>query len=313
MKTAADHHRAADCAGGEPDRSGNGWLHGWVRPGPRPPGGIEPGPGETLDRICGHWRIFQYRGGHRYSLDDLLTAWYGTSACPRAERIADLGSGIGSVALAAAWRCPGARVCTVEAQAESVRLARKSAAYNGLDGRFRLEEGDLRDPGLFADEGPFDLVLGSPPYWAPGTHTEAAHPQTHPARFELRGGVEDYAGAAGRLLAPGGVFACVFAREGIPRVEAAFRGAGLLPLRRREVRFREGEPMGICVFAAGRQADYPSELSRGGRFPVVEPRLTVRDRRGAFTPGMALVRLSLGFPPGPVGSGEPGGKPCDGG
>jgi hypothetical protein len=29
----------------------------------------------TLDILAGDWRIFQLRNGHRFSADDLLTAW----------------------------------------------------------------------------------------------------------------------------------------------------------------------------------------------------------------------------------------------
>ena len=54
-------------------------FRNWSRPGPTPPGGIEPGAGETLDFICGDFRIFQFEGGHRYSTDDVLTA------CTRAK------------------------------------------------------------------------------------------------------------------------------------------------------------------------------------------------------------------------------------
>ena len=102
------------------------FYRGWRRPGPVPPGGVEPEEGETLDFICGHFRIFQYAKGHRYSTDDVLTAWYGTAHAPRVDRAADLGSGIGSVALISAWRLPGATFCTVEAQEMSIRLARKT-------------------------------------------------------------------------------------------------------------------------------------------------------------------------------------------
>ena len=80
------------------------FYRGYRRPGPLPPRGIEPESGETLDFICGEYRIFQYEKGHRYSTDDVLTAWYGTQWAPRVERACDLGSGIGSVAIIAAWR-----------------------------------------------------------------------------------------------------------------------------------------------------------------------------------------------------------------
>src|ERR671911_667764 len=114
-------------------------FRGWVKPGPVPPGAsqrIDVPPDETLDAISGHFRLYQLRKGHRFSTDDVLTAWYGTSWAPSAQRVLDLGSGIGSVGMIAAWRLSGARFVTVEAQAESVALARKSAEYNGMVDRY---------------------------------------------------------------------------------------------------------------------------------------------------------------------------------
>src|SRR3954467_13331621 len=112
-------------------------FKGWIKPGPVPPGARGGGPaverGETLDAISRHFRIFQLENGHRFSTDDVLTAWYGTSWCPSARTVLDLGSGIGTVGMIAAWRLQGARFVTVEAQPESVRLAKKSALWNGLE------------------------------------------------------------------------------------------------------------------------------------------------------------------------------------
>jgi tRNA1(Val) A37 N6-methylase TrmN6 len=214
------------------------------------------------------------------------------------NRAADLGSGIGSVGMAAAWRCPGAEVHTVEAQAISVRLARKSAAYNGLQDRYHITEGDLRDPGLFQGEAPFDLVLGSPPYWPVGSRVEASHPQAIPARLEVRGDIGDYALAAARILAPGGVFACVFPLDQIERAEQAYRAAGILLLHRQDVIFKEGEPYGIALFAGTRQADLPEGFGETAELPARPAPITIRRRDGRVDPGIALVRLVMGFPPG---------------
>jgi tRNA1(Val) A37 N6-methylase TrmN6 len=271
---------------------------GWTRPGPHPPGGLEPEEGETLDHLCGHFRIFQYAKGHRFSTDDLLTAWFGTTWCPQARRIADLGSGIGSVGMAAAWRCPGATLHTVEAQDISARLARKSAAYNGLLDRYTIHEGDLRDPGLFPGEAPFDLVLGSPPYWPVGTRVEASHPQAIPARLEVRGHIGHYAQAAARILAPGGVFACVFPLDQVERAEAAYRDAELLLLHRQDIIFKEGEPYGIALFAGSRRTDLPPGFEQAAALPALAAPITIRRRDGRVDPGIALVRLVMGFPPG---------------
>jgi tRNA1(Val) A37 N6-methylase TrmN6 len=271
---------------------------GWTRPGVVPPGGMEAEEGETLDHLCGHFRLFQYAKGHRFSSDDLLTAWFGTICCPQARRIADLGSGIGSVGMTAAWRCPGAQVVTVEAQDISVRLARKSAAYNGVLDRYRITLGDLRDPGLFKDEAPFDLVLGSPPYWPVGTRVQATHPQAVPARLEVRGDIGDYALAAARILAPGGVFACVFPLDQIARAEKAYAGADLVLLHRQDVIFKDGDPYGIGLFAGSRRADLPPHFPEAAQLPNLPRPIIVRRRDGSVDPSIALVRLSMGFPPG---------------
>ena len=270
-------------------------YRGWLRPGPVPPGELQPEPGETLDYICGHYRIFQYEKGHRYSTDDVITAWYGTTCVPRAERVADLGSGIGSVATIAAWRLPGARFCTVEAQELSIRLARKSMQYNGLAERFTLYQGDLRDPLVLSSEPPFDLVLGSPPYFPPGTATRADHEQAVPARIEVRGSVADYAMAASRVLATGGVFAFVFPSAQRDRAETALVDAGLKLIRSCSVIFKEGEPSLVTLFAASRATDVPASLRTWN-----EPPLTIRDASGAVTDQYAAIRLSFGFPPGNV-------------
>ncbi len=262
-------------------------YRGWTRPGPIPPGGIDPEEGETLEFISGNFKIFQYAGGHRYSTDDVLTAWYGTMCAPRVERAADLGSGIGSVAIIAAWRLPGARFVTIEAQEMSVRLARKSIRYNGLESRFTIKHGDLRDPAVLAGEPPFDLVLGSPPYFPPGTAVEAEHPQAIAARIEMRGGVADYEAAAERILAPGGVFAFV--------APASTRLHRLRPIRKRDVIFREGDVPLIALFVASRPGDVPPSYET-----FAEPPLTIRRRNGSTDREYSAIRMSVGFPPGNI-------------
>ncbi|HUR83017.1 MAG TPA: methyltransferase, partial [Thermoanaerobaculia bacterium] len=245
------------------------FYRGWRRPGPIPPGGVEVEEGETLDYLCGWYRIFQYAKGHRYSTDDVLTAWYGTTHAPRVARAADLGSGIGSVALISAWRLPGARFVTVEAQEISLRLAKKSVRYNGLESRFTLHHGDLRDASILANEEPFDLVTGSPPYWPEGSASKADHQQAVPARIEIRGDVSDYAKAAARILAPGGCFAFVFPTIQLERVLDGLRDAKLSLIRRRDVIFKDGEPPLITLFAATRAEDIPATYQ-----PFVGPPLT---------------------------------------
>jgi tRNA1(Val) A37 N6-methylase TrmN6 len=295
-------------------------FKGWAKPGPVPPGLGAPASGpaqtspfsqaagsaagdplpiepqETLDAISGHFRLFQLRAGHRFSTDDILTAWYGTSWCPTARTALDLGSGIGTVGMIGAWRLPGARWVTVEAQADSVALARKSARHNGLTDRYEIREGDFRDAGILRAEEKFDLVTGSPPYFPPDAGVKSEHPQKLACRFELRGTIADYCQTAAKHLTSGGFFACVFPQEPaqLARVEAGARQAGLVIVRQRPVVFREGDPALVALFGLMRAEDLP-EWFRGQTW--TEPELIIRTREGKIHPEYSAVKLAIGFPP----------------
>jgi tRNA1Val (adenine37-N6)-methyltransferase len=276
-------------------------FKGWTKPGPIPPGAQGLGPeleeGETLDAISGYFRLFQLVKGHRFSTDDVLTAWYGSSHCPTARRVLDLGSGIGTVGMMAAWRLPGASFVTVEAQEESVRLARKSAAWNGLQDRYEIRQGDFRDQGVLGSEETFDLVLGSPPYFPSGSGTEGDHPQKIACRFEMRGTIADYCLTAVRHLEPGGIFTCVFPvapEEQHQRVREAAQAAGLVMVRWRPIVLREGERPLLGVFVMMRAEDLPETLRAGS---WQEPPLIIRTQEGAVHPEYVAVKLSFGFPP----------------
>ncbi|MEO6182710.1 MAG: methyltransferase [Verrucomicrobiota bacterium] len=276
-------------------------FKGWTKPGPIPPGargaGPEVEPGETLDAISGHFRIFQLTNGHRFSTDDVLTAWYGTSWCPTASSALDLGSGIGTVGLMAAWRWQGVRFVTVEAQEESVRLARKSARWNGLEERYEIRCGDFRHENVLRAGERFDLVLGSPPYFPLGSGVEGDHPQKIACRFELRGTIADYCVTAANHLERGGFFACIFPIAPVEqenRVQEAAAAAGLSIVRARPIVLREGERPLLGLFGMMRSQDLPEPM----RTQVwTEPPLIIRTSNGAVHPEYSAVKLSFGFPP----------------
>lgn len=214
--------------------------------------GPEPGPDETLDRLSNTLRILQRRRGHRATSDDVLLAWAGAEACPEARRVLDLGTGKGTVALLLARRLPAAHVVGVEAFAQSQRLAVRNAALNGLSARFEPRLGDLRDRAVLAGEAPFDLITGAPPFMPPGTGVLPRDAQRAAGRFELRGGIEDYAEAAARYLAPGGRAVLLMDGRSRARTEAAIARAGLSCRRLTGVLPRPGRPATFWIAVAGR-------------------------------------------------------------
>lgn len=253
--------------------------------------------GEQLsdDALAGTFRVLQRVRGHRYSLDDVATAWEAVRAQPTAARALDLGCGLGSVLLMLAWKLPRAQLVGVEAQDLSMALARRNVLRNeGVAGRATLIHGDLRDERVLARAlaaGPFDLVSGTPPYMLPGTATPSPDAQRAHARIELRGGVEAYLAAMARVLAPGGVgVVCSDARTPQRALEGAAR-VGLVCVRRRDVVPRDGHKAALfSVFTCRRQKDVPTAAL------VVEAPLVARDQGGGRTDAAHELRRFFDLP-----------------
>jgi tRNA1Val (adenine37-N6)-methyltransferase len=264
---------------------------GWIAPGPPPAGPgdraeLVPAADEDLAYLAGDWRLFQKRSGHRWSLDDLITAWVATrDRDPTiAVRALDLGCGLGSVLLLVAWRLPAATVLGIEAQADRAALGRRSIAYNGVAERCQIVDGDLREMTAAAGTT-FDLITGTPPYFPRGTGTESAKPHAAPCRFELRGGVEDYlAAAAGRLAPRGTITMCTSSLERA-RVTAGAAAAGLTVREHWEIVPRTGK---AALIAVDQLTTEPG--------PRRDHQLIVRDAAGAWTSDFRTVRRDLGMP-----------------
>jgi len=248
----------------------------------------------TDDAITGSFRILQRKRGHRYSIDDVLTAFDGVRARPDATRCLDLGTGIGSVLLMLAYKLPAARFFAIEAQTGSHRLLTQNVARNGLSGRVALVHGDLRDHvGKEPLVGPFDLITGTPPYVLPGQATPSTDAQRAYARQEYRGGVEAYLSAAAPVLAAlGRVVVCADAR--FPeRVLGFAPQVGLAVLARTNVLPREGKqgPL-FSVFTLCRAAETTGE-------PVRESTWIARDADGTRSQAYLDLRAFFGLPPRP--------------
>jgi tRNA1Val (adenine37-N6)-methyltransferase len=233
----------------------------------------------TLDRLAGSWRIFQLRRGHRFSTDDLLTAWAAVRAQPKARRLLDLGAGIGSVGLLALWKLPpGGDLTMVEVQAVSHALARHTVAYNGLAARVTLHLMDLRRwPG-----GTFDLVMASPPYLPLARGVCPQHAQKASARFELHGDIFDFCSAAACSLADTGVF-CFSQAADDPRPEQAIATSGLTLVHRQRVYFRATVRPRMALFTCA---------WRGTREDP--PPLVIRDQEGRWTAEYLSIREEMG-------------------
>lgn len=246
----------------------------------------EPGEETSLDHLAGSWKIWQLRRGHRFSADDMLTAWMAAALAPGTVDQLDIGAGIGSVGLLTLYRlAPSARLTMVEVQPVSHRLARRTVETNQLGDRVSCRLGDLRDDTVIPESDRWELVTGSPPYIPRDKGVVSPHPQKAGARMELRGNIFDYARRAARAMRPDGIFVCCFSGTD-PRAEIALAEAGLHLRVRQDVFFRAILPPTVALFAATRTA--------GPR--VDRPPLVIRDGDGRWTDEYLQIRSEMGGP-----------------
>jgi tRNA1(Val) A37 N6-methylase TrmN6 len=242
-------------------------------------------PDETLDRLTSRLSIIQKRRGHRAASDDTLLAWAAAQTSPDAMRVLDLGSGKGTVAMLLLQRLPGCRVIGLEALAVSHELAVRNANLNALTDRWDPRLGDLRNPRALAGESRFDLITGAPPFMPVGSGVMPEDPQRAAGRFELRGGIRDYAEAAARYLAQGGKV--VFLMDGLEssriRAVQAFAAVGLSPNHVTVVHPLPGRDPIYRIF----------EASAGFR-PTTERSLCMRiDAKSGFSPEYDAIRRDM--------------------
>jgi tRNA1Val (adenine37-N6)-methyltransferase len=239
----------------------------------------------TCDLLTRDVRIFQRAKGHRFSSDDVATAYVAFATRPEASRVLDLGCGIGSVLLLLAWKLPTAELAGIEAQPMSFELLRRNVELSGFGARVRVTHGDLRDERALAPlGGPYDLVTGTPPYFPPDAALDAEDEQRAFARIEYRGGVEAYIGAAAPLMAPGGALVlCGDARVG-ERTKSAAELAGLHLRARCDVVARAGRPALFSIWTLCREAGTSTSSS-----------LVLRGPGGESAEGATRLREFSGF------------------
>lgn len=227
---------------------------------------------ESVEKI-GNLVLAQPRKGYRYGIDPFLLVHF---LKPRAgERIVDLGTGCGIMALLLARHRPDLRVWGVEIQEELARLAAENALRNGLDGRCTILAGDVRGISDLLPPGRFDRVVSNPPFRSPGSGRVCPEPQRAVARQELALTFPDLAAAASALLRHGGSFDFLHLPERLPEIFIALKRSSLEPKELRLVQsFARSSPE-IALLSA----------RKGGRPGLkVHPPLILFAAKGIYSP-----------------------------
>ena len=216
--------------------------------------------------LCMRWSEAQFR----LSTDSMLLADFCRLAPQSA--VCDLGCGCGSLSLLLCGKYPLLRVTGVELQPQAAALAEENAAQDGLDGRFSVIRGDLREHRTLLAHGSVDAVVSNPPYYPVGSGKCAASPALAAARTELTCSLGELCTCAAWLLRSGGRFFLVHKPERLADLMVSLRENRLEPKRLRLVRHRAGGPVSLVLL----------EARLDGRPGLVfEPDLALFDENGA--------------------------------
>jgi release factor glutamine methyltransferase len=166
---------------------------------------------------------------------------------PEPMRILDLGTGPGTLLLAALDQWRGATGLGIDRSPEALAYARKNAQRLGLAPRAHFRIGNWA---AGVDER-FDLVLCNPPYVASDAELSAGVREHEPAEALFAGaeGLDDYRRLApeiGRLLTPGGLAAIEIGSDQGETAAELFRAAGHAPALVRDL---AGRPRALLIHA----------------------------------------------------------------
>lgn len=164
-------------------------------------------------------------------------------------RVLDLGTGPGTLLLAALAQWPAATGLGVDRSPDALRYARRNAERVGCADRAAFRLGDWAQN----VEGRFDLVLCNPPYVESDARLDAQVAGYEPAEALFAGpdGLDDYRTTIPQLhalLSPRGMIAVEIGATQGEAVSSLFRNAGLTPEIRRDL---GGRDRAIVHFSLG--------------------------------------------------------------
>ena len=168
------------------------------------------------------------------------------------ERVLEIGTGGGAIAIACAMAFPGATIDAVDVSGDALALARENCAAHGVEDRVRLSRSDVYS----GVRGHYDLIVGNPPYVDAATMASLDPEYRHEPRLGLAGGadgldcVRRILDGAGGHLRTGGVLVCEVGASR-PALERAFPEAAFTWLELA----RGGE--GVFLLTGAQLAEFP--------------------------------------------------------
>lgn len=190
------------------------------------------------------------------------------------ETVLDLGTGTGVIPILLEAKTKGSHFTGLEIQSESVEMARRSVALNGLTEKITIEEGDIKNLENLYPPSSFDVITTNPPYMPKGGGLQNEFSPKAIARHELLCDLEDIVKGTSKLLKTGGRFYMIHRPHRLTDIMVTLRNYRLEPKKIRFVHpYLEKEPNMVLI-----------EAVRSAK-PMVKilPPLIIYEKDGTYT------------------------------
>ncbi len=230
-------------------------------------------PEERLDELHRNgYVIIQNPNKFCFGMDAVLLS--GFAKVKKGERVLDLGTGTGIIPILLEAKTQGEHFTGLELQEESVDMAKRSVAWNHLEKRIDIVEGDIKDAAKLFGASSFDVITANPPYMI-GNHGLAGGNEAKAiARHEIFCTIDDVLGQSAKLLRPNGRFYLVHRPFRLAEIMSKMVSYGIEPKRMQLVYpFVDREPNILLI-----------EGLRGGNSRLkVEKPLIIYKEAGIYT------------------------------
>lgn len=248
---------------------------------------IELQDGERLDDLgINGYQIIQKRDGFCFGMDAVLLSSF--VKVKRGGKVLDLGTGTGILPILLEAKTPGGHFTGLEIQSEMARMAKRSAAANGLEEKIEIVEGDITKASAIFSHDSFDVITSNSPYMVDDHGLKNPNGAKAIARHEILCRFEDVSKAARVLLKHSGSLFLVHRSYRLAEILHCLREDGLEPKRIRFVYPYRDKESNIFLL----------EAVKGGRSRMkVEPPLIIYEKQGQYTEEIYEI---YGWKPGEV-------------
>ncbi len=229
--------------------------------------------GERLDDLQRNgYKIIQNPEKFCFGMDAVLLS--GFANIKKNDKVIDLGTGTGIIPILLEAKSDGLEFVGLEIQEESSDMAKRSVAYNHLEDKVHIVDGDIKEASKLFEPASFNVVTSNPPYMISQHGLKNPDGPKAIARHEVLCTLEDVIREGSRLLKVNGRFYMVHRPFRLVEIFSTFVKYGLEPKRMKLVYpYVDKEPNMVLI-----------EAVKGGRSRMtVEKPLIVYKEPGVYT------------------------------